>query len=176
MSHNPDRELRFRAWLEAHRNIMMKVTRSYARTPTEAADLDQELRLQRWNSLAGYSGQAKESTWIYRVCLNTALSWRRSAGRREAKTERGVDLCQIAGSAASPAESADQRELLEQLYCAIHRIDEFSRALLLLLLEGLFYREIAEITGLSETNVGVALTRARKRLATLMKGVTDELG
>jgi RNA polymerase sigma-70 factor (ECF subfamily) len=77
--------------------------------------------------------------------------------------------------AASPAERAGERELLEKLYAAIHALPEFDRALVLLSLDGLPYREMAEITGLNENQVGVALTRARKRLTQLMKGVTDEL-
>ena len=65
--------------------------------------------------------------------------------------------------------------MLEKLYAAIHALPEFDRALVLLSLDDLAYREIAEITGLNENQVGVALTRARQRLAQLLKGVTDEL-
>jgi RNA polymerase sigma-70 factor (ECF subfamily) len=77
--------------------------------------------------------------------------------------------------AASPADTADQAEVVARLYAAIHAMADFDRALVLLLLDGLAYREIAEVVGLTENHVGVALTRARKRLAELMKGVTDEL-
>ena len=76
---------------------------------------------------------------------------------------------------ASPADSAGQRELLEKLYTAIRAMPDFDRALVLLSLDGLPYREIAEVTGLTENHVGVALTRARKRLAGHMKGLIDEL-
>ena len=65
--------------------------------------------------------------------------------------------------------------MLEKLYAAIQSLPDFDRALVLLSLDGLAYREIADITGLNENQVGVALTRARQRLARLMKGVTDEL-
>jgi RNA polymerase sigma-70 factor (ECF subfamily) len=131
--------------------------------------------LQLWISLASYAGQAKPSTWIYRVCLNTALTWRRGAARRERRIEPGADISQVAAQAASPAEQAGEREMLERLYAAIHALPDSDRALVLLSLDGLAYREIAEITGLNENQVGVALTRARKRLARLLKGVTDEL-
>lgn len=75
----------------------------------------------------------------------------------------------------SPAESAGQRELVEKLYRAIQTLPDFDRALVLLALDGLAYREIAEVTGLTESHVGVALLRARKRLAEQMKGAIDEL-
>ena len=175
MSLSPAHESLFHAWLEEHRGIVVKVTRSYAFAAADAADLEQELLLQLWLSVPSYAGQAKPSTWIYRVCLNTALTWHHGTTRRERRIEPDRDLAAIAAHTASPADSADERELLEKLYAAIHAMPESDRALVLLMLDGLAYREIAEITGLTENHVGVALTRARKRLADRFKGVTDEL-
>ncbi len=171
----PAHESLFASWLQEHRGIVVKVTRAYAPNATDAADLEQELLLQLWKSLPSYTGQAKASTWIYRVCLNTALKWRRSTTRREERIEPGHETAEFAAPAPSPAESAGDREVLERLYAAIQAMPAFDRALVLLMLDGLAYREIAEITGLTENHVGVALTRARKRLAELMKGVTHEL-
>jgi len=165
----------FQRWLEEHRGIVIKVTRSFTTTPADAEDLQQELMLQLWLSLPAFRGQAKPSTWIYRVCLNTALTWRRGTMRREKRLEPGVDLTRVPTDAASPAERAGEQELLEKLYGAIYVLPASQRALVLLSLDGLAYREITEITGLNESQVGVALSRARKRLSQLMKGVTDEL-
>jgi RNA polymerase sigma-70 factor (ECF subfamily) len=175
MSPTPDLEALFKAWLEEHRGILVKVARSYASSPADAADLQQELTLQVWASLGAFSGQAKPSTWIYRVCLNTALTWRRGATRRERRIEPVAEMGNVAANARSPAESADQRDLLDRLYGAIQAMPEFDRGLVLLMLDGLAYREISDVTGLTENHVGVALTRARKRLTELMKGITDEL-
>src|SRR5260221_5279137 len=175
MSPAPNRESLFEAWLAEHRGIVVKVTRSFAPAPADAADLQQEMLLQLWTSLSSYAGQAKPSTWIYRVCLNTALTWRRGTARRESRLERSADLEAIAAQVGSPADRATDGEILDQLYTAIHALPMFDRALMLLALDGLAYREIAEITGLTENHVGVSLTRARQRLAVLMKGVTDEL-
>jgi RNA polymerase sigma-70 factor (ECF subfamily) len=175
MSRPASRESLFHEWQAEHRGIIGKVTRSFAVTPTQFAELQQELLLQLWNSTAGYVGEAKSSTWVYRVCLNTALTWRRGSIRRERRIERDVDLAQLATGAPAPSTRADQSDLLEKLYAAIHAMPDFERALVLLSLDGLAYREIAEITGLTENHVGVALSRARRRLAQLMKGVIDEL-
>lgn len=175
MSQLPDRESLFRSWDEEHRGILQKVTRSFARSAAEAKELTQELRLQLWNSTSSFKGTAKSSTWVYRVCLNTAITWHRAIARQEQKIDSSVDLKGILADGASPAERAADRELLERLYSSIHAMREIDRALILLLLDGLAYREIAEITGMSENQVGVGLTRARKRLAELMKGVTHEL-
>jgi len=175
MSPSADPAVLFRQWLEEHRGIVVKVTRSYAVTPADVADLQQELLLQLWISLRSYAGQARPSTWIYRVCLNTALTWRRGTSRRERRLEPTDDFARVAGAAPSPAEHAGEKELLEKLYAGIQALPASDRALVLLSLDGLAYREMAEITGLNENQIGVALTRARKRLAQLMKGITDEL-
>lgn len=165
----------FSSWLRDHRGILHKVARAYAAEPADRDDLFQEMALQLWRSQAAFRGQSAAPTWIYRVCLNTAMTWRRGALRRQRDIQPGVDFAEVSEGADSPAESAGQRELLEKLYAAIHAMPNFDRALVLLVLDGLAYREIAEVTGLTENHVGVALLRARKRLAELMKGVTDEL-
>jgi RNA polymerase sigma factor (sigma-70 family) len=168
-------ETLFTQWLRDHRGILVKVSRSFTREPADQSDLLQEMMFQLWQSLPRFRGGAKPSTWIYRVCLNTASRWRRTEGRRERHLEPDADLTQLAVDTASPAESAGQHELLERLYTAIHAMPVFDRSLVLLALDGLAYREMAEITGLTENHVGVALTRARKRLTELMRGSTDEL-
>ena len=161
MSSAAHRETLFKVWLEAHRGIIVKVVRSFAPAPADAADLQQELLLQLWTSLSSSAGQAKPSTWIYRVCLNTALTWRRGTSRRERHLEPIAEITHIASDTASPAERTGDRELLEKLYTAIRALPGSERALVLLSLDGLAYREIADITGLTENHVGVTLTRAR---------------
>ena len=175
MSSAREKTALFKAWLEEHRGILIKVTRSFAPAPADAADLQQEMRLQLWTSISSYAGQAKPSTWIYRVCLNTALTWRRGRTRREQHIEPDADIARLPTPAATPADQAGDEELVNQLYAAIHALPMFDRALMLLALDGLAYREIAEITGLTENHVGVSLTRARQRVAQLMKGVTHEI-
>ncbi len=172
----PTDEPAITTWLQEHRGIFVKIARAYARGEAEIAELQQEMVFQLWLSRRGFAGQAKSSTWVYRVCLNTALTWRRGAQRRERWIERGVALEGTAAAGNSPAESAEQQEWLEKLYESLQSLGETERALVLLMLDGLAYREIAEVTGLTENHVGVALTRARRKLAEKMKGVTDELG
>ena len=175
MSTDEQRETRFTAWMTEFRGVMLKIARAYARGDADQADLFQEMALQVWLSLPAFRERASPLTWLYRVCLNTAMTWRRGTLRRERPILPGANPGDVSAPAASPADNAGQRELLEKLYAAIQAMPDFERALVLLMLDGLAYREIAEVTGLTENHVGVALTRARKRLAELMKGVTDEL-
>lgn len=171
----PANAVLFQQWLEEHQGIVVKVTRSFAFTAADAADLRQELLLQLWLSLPAYAGQAKVSTWIYRVCLNTALTWRRGNTRRERRLETTDDLSPFAADTPSPAEHAGDREVVDRLYAGIKALPAADRALVVLSLEGLSYRDMSDVTGLSENHVGVALTRARQRLAGLLKETTDEL-
>jgi RNA polymerase sigma-70 factor (ECF subfamily) len=176
MPPNPDVEPMFKSWMEDHDGIIGRIARSFARNPADVEDLKQEMMLQLWMTVSMFSRNSKASTWIYRVCLNTALMWHRGMGRRERRIELGSDLSQFKSGGRSPAEDAAQSELLAKLYDAIRAMPESDRTLVLMMLDGLAYREIAEVTGLTENHVGVALTRARKRLMELMKGVTNELG
>lgn len=175
MSSSDDSESVFKAWLKDHYGIVVKVTRSFAQSVVDAEDLRQDILIQLWNSVSSYDGRAKPSTWIYRVCLNSALVWRRTRKRRLKRFELGTDVERIAIDQVCPGEAAAKRELIERLYVAIRQMSEFERTLVLLMLDGLPYKEIAEITGLTENHVGVALTRARRRLAELLKGVSNEL-
>ena len=165
----------FSKWIAEYRGIPMKVARAYAPEPQHYGDLFQEMLLQIWRSLASYREEAKPSTWIYRVCLNTALNWRRGVAIQRNRTNWGIEITEMASEAASPSVQVGDRELLNNLYEAIRALPGSDRALVLLTLDGLTYRDIAEVTGLTENHIGVLLTRARKRLAQLMKGVTNEL-
>jgi RNA polymerase sigma-70 factor, ECF subfamily len=175
MSHEARRKALFQSWIATHPGILWKITRSFARSRLEVADLNHEMQVQLWHSTSTFAEKAKASTWVYRVCLNTALAWRRSHARRLEETDPAVDVTALASTDASPAEQASDIELVQRLYTAIHQMADFDRALVLLSLDGLSYREIAEIAGITENHVGVGLTRARKQLADLMKGITHEL-
>ena len=171
-----DDESRFVAWLTEHGAIPRKLSRAYTFEPTDADELHQEMLVQLWRSLPRFRGQARESTWIYRVCLNTALTSQRERRRREARVipaeHPPVDA---ACPAANPAEAHEHDDRLAALMNAVRALPPPERSLVVLALDGLDYREIGEITGLTENHVGVALLRARRKLATLMKGVADEL-
>lgn len=175
MELSADHESLFRTWLEEHQGIVVKIARSFSTTPVDYEELQQELMLQLWISIKTFTGQAKVSTWIYRVCLNTAMTWQRGIKRRENQIDANADIGQIVTEVDSPADSVSDEEMLENLYAAIHDLKEGDRALILLSLDGVAYREIADITGLTENHVGVALTRARQRLGKILKGMTDEM-
>lgn len=175
MNPAPDQHAVFAAWLAEHGGILERVARSHARGGREQADLTRELAYQVWLSVPRFGGEARVSTWIYRVCLNTAMAWRRSAGRQARRLDPETDVAALAAEAASPAARAERGDLLAHVFRALQELAAPDRSLLLLQLDGLSYRDIAEVLGVTENHVGVALNRARKRLAAQMKGIFDEL-
>lgn len=175
MSSTLDREKRFTGWVNEHRGIFFKIARAYASEPADERDLRQEMFVQLWRSLPNFREQCKPSTWVYRLCLNTALTWRRGERRRNAFVGGDAGEAEPVSTEPRPSWAGERNELLAALYGAIRSLPLPERSLLVLSLDGLGYREISDITGLTENHVGVTLTRARKKLAEQLKEVRDEL-
>ncbi len=161
-------------WLGEHGSSVMKVARAYTLTSEECQDLAQEILLQAWRSLPKFEGKASPATWFYRVALHTALNWQRKDKPRRSRQQPLVEVQALSPECADSAEQAAQRETVEQLYNAIHQLPKGDAALVLLYLDELSYREMAEVLGISESNVGVKLNRAKKALGQLMKGQSHE--
>jgi RNA polymerase sigma-70 factor (ECF subfamily) len=164
----------FESWVREHAGLMLRVARAYTVAEEDRQDLLQEILLQLWCSLPRFEGRAKESTWIYRVALNTALAWRRADARRRRRFTPLLEVEDIPADEAERRARLEKEEALARLYTAIRALPKVDAALVMLHLDGLSYREMAEVLGITETNVGVKLTRARKALAELMKEVTHE--
>lgn len=153
-------EAAFLAQLADCQPIVQKIARVYGRTEADRADLRQEILMQAWRAWQGFRGDAKFSTWLYKIGLNTALMARRR--------ERPVTADFFPENMASQPPVEPIPTDLERLYAAIDRLDLPEKSLVLLWLDDLSYAEMAEITGLSAVNIGVKLTRIRARLRELM--------
>lgn len=165
-----DRKSLFLTWLDEHGSSVMKVARAYALTSEECQDLAQEILLQAWRSLPSFEGKASAATWFYRVALHTAMNWQRKDKPRRSRQQPLVEVQALAPDGIDGALQAQQRETVEQLYRAIHQLPKTDAALVLLYLDELSYREMADVLGISESNVGVKLNRAKKALGALMNG------
>lgn len=143
---------RFLALLEEHRRLIYKVASLYARGD-DRDDLAQEIVAQLWKAFPGYDEQRKVTTWMYRVALNVAISHARR--RRPVSEELGDDL-------VSPEGAGDVR--VRTLYRLIAGLGELDRALLMLYLDEHSGREIAEVLGISESNVATKIARLKERL------------
>jgi RNA polymerase sigma-70 factor (ECF subfamily) len=159
-------------WLDEHGSSVMKVARAYSLSSEECQDLAQEILLQAWRSLPKFEGKVSVATWFYRVALHTAMNWHRKDGRRRSKQQPLLEVQALTTEGSNSTEQAQHRDTVEQLYKAIHQLPKTDAALVLLYLDELSYREMAEVLGISESNVGVKLNRAKKALNELMKGAS----
>jgi RNA polymerase sigma-70 factor (ECF subfamily) len=165
---NENPESLFKSWLNEHGAAVLKVARAYTRTTEDRQDLVQEILLQVWQSLPRFQGRASASTWFYRVALNTALGWHRTEHRRRIRQQPILEIADLSAAGLDSAQQAVEREVVERLYAAIRQLPKTEAALVLLYLDDFSYRHMAEVLGISETNVGVKLNRAKKALSELM--------
>jgi RNA polymerase sigma-70 factor (ECF subfamily) len=152
----------FEARLEAHRGIVFKFANAYCPVGEERDDLVQEICLQLWRAYPGYDRERRFSTWMYRVALNTAISFARAAQTRGLRAVPLETSAAAARTEAPLAARADER--LAALQQFLQRLGELDRALVLLYLEDRSYREIAEVLGITESNVGTRLSRCKERM------------
>src|SRR5258705_3955933 len=134
-----EQEATFRRWLDEHLGLMLKVVRGCAASPQDQDDLFQDVLLQIWSSIPAFRGEAKETTWIYRVAFNTALAWRRGERRRREGHERFVKFVEFPHSQPSHVASPPEQETVERLYAAIRPLPKVYPSLALMHLAGLSY-------------------------------------
>ncbi len=157
----------FVSLVERNRRRLEGISRSYA-PGSEWQDLYQEVLLQLWKALPDFAGRSSIDTWVYRVALNTAITYRRRASARVPLVQGGTSEALVAASNAQAPGARSELAILEEFLQSLGKVD---RALLLLYLDDRPYREIAEVTGLSETNVGARLSRLKKRFTDRYVGV-----
>jgi RNA polymerase sigma factor (sigma-70 family) len=146
--------------IENHKGIIYKIAHSYCRHEEDRKDLVQEIILQLWRSFRNYNDQYKLSTWIYRIALNVSISFFRKEKRRENFSQP------IPGNILFlPEENSDElNEDLKQLHQFISELKELDRALMILYLDEKSQKEMAEILGLSPTNVATKISRIKVKL------------
>ena len=149
------RETIFQTIVDRARTRFGRIARAYA-PGGDAQDLYQEILLQIWKSLDRFEGRSQPDTWAYRVALNTAITWRRRESTRPVVSGGKGDP--LADLPANPG-SRDPLHILDEFLASLTKTD---RALLLLYLEDLSYREMADVLGISESYVGVKLNRLKQ--------------
>lgn len=159
---NPARQDRFLALLDEHKKILFKVASSYCRNRADRQDLVQEMVVRLWRSFDRYDERYRFSTWMYRIALNVAISFYRSEARRSRFHVPAEDsLLEIPAEAPGSATPDDDLRLLQHF---IEQLDELDRALVILYLDGTRYDTIAEVLGISETNVDTKISRIKRKL------------
>lgn len=154
--------IKFTEQIASCQGIILKICRIYGKDAIDREDLRQDILLNAWISFPQFRGDAKFSTWLYRVALNTAI------GRfRKKKVNEQPMTATYDHVVDSESEKSRQLELLDEL---LRNLTDDEKALVALYLDELSYEEIAQITGLTESNVGVKLNRIKLKLKKLSDG------
>ncbi|MBU1820337.1 MAG: sigma-70 family RNA polymerase sigma factor [Bacteroidetes bacterium] len=149
----------FETYLEGYKKLIVKVAGAYCFDPEERKDLIQEIILHLWRAYPKYDGTSSLSTWTYRIALNVSISYvRRETARKrlEEKYQQEREVLEWTNPVID--------ERLEQLYRIIDRLKSLDKAIIILSLEGCNNTEIADVMGMSPTNVSTRLHRIREYL------------
>lgn len=155
-----EQEQLFLSLVEQHKQIIYKVCFMYASDDETVNDLFQEVTLNLWKSFPRFRGDSKATTWVYRIAVNTCISWLRVSGKR-------IKTVPLTFSMTELLSDEQEKENLRELYALINRLGKLERALILLWLEERSYEEIAEILDISVSNVGVRINRIKAKLVSM---------
>ncbi len=158
-----DEQQRFIGLINAHQGLIYKVCFMYESDADARNDLFQDIVLQLWKSFGSFRGEAKITTWMYRIALNTAIS----GYRKQRRTPQTEDIQEMHFNISEQA-ADDRREDMQKLQWAIRQLSEVERAMIMMALEEVPYEEIAETIGITQNNVRVRMNRIREKLRKMM--------
>ena len=143
--------------VDANKHLISKMCLMYARDHEHFKDLYQEVMATLWQGIRSFNGVSKISTWIYRVALNTCVTYH----RRHSRADSAMSISDVAEIADCSQEHAS---LLRQMYALISQLDPVDKGIIMMWLDSSSYDEIADVTGLSRANVASRIYRIRQRL------------
>lgn len=141
--------------IEEHKGIIAKVISLYAEDAEDKKDLRQEIIYQTWKSMESFRGDAKFSTWLYKISLNVSLSHLNKKKKKSSLSENQKEEW---------LEPHELSERSDKLYRAIRQLNDIDRGVIMLHLDGYTNEEISDMTGLSKNNTGVKLHRIKQQL------------
>jgi RNA polymerase sigma-70 factor (ECF subfamily) len=155
--------------ISRHQHLIRKVAAIYYKKPEDQEDAFQEILLSLWKAYPTFEGRSKLSTWIYRVALNTVLAGFRKASNKVYHNQSDIDISEelLGGS------EKDMSEEISVLYKSIEKLSDVEKAIIMLYMEEKTYDDIADIMGMTKTNVGVKINRIKKKLKEIYKKVEN---
>lgn len=154
-------QLNFEKILETNKEKIYRICRIYAVSPIEPQDLFQEVAYQLWKSMASFKGNSAIETWVYRIALNVCMRSKLKLDKNNTKTTRFDAIQFKLSNYGTDSEDDEKYTLLKQ---CIGTLNESDTSIILLYLEELSYKQIAEVTGLTENHIAVKMKRIRKKL------------
>jgi len=147
----------FVSLIEQNKSLIYKFCYMYANEADTPQDLFQEVVLNMWKGYPSFRGDSSIQTWMYRIALNTCVTFLRKSGARPKITSLSEDLIVY--------DDATDTLQIKELYTLINRLNEIEKAIVLLYLEERSYDEIAQIVGITRNNVGVRINRIKEKLS-----------
>ena len=151
-------EREFLDMIAAQKRVIYKVCYIFAKDQDDLNDLFQEVVLNLWKSFPNYRGDSTVTTWVYRIAMNTCITFLRRSNTRLQTIPMTADVASLV------ADEEGRTGQLQELYRLINRLGKLERALILLWLEERSYQEMADILGISKANVAVKLLRTKEKL------------
>jgi RNA polymerase sigma factor (sigma-70 family) len=158
-------ENEFTELINQHRMLIFKVCNLYCAGQESRKDLFQEIVLQLWKSYPSFRQEAANTTWIYRIALNTAIS----NFRKESKKPVSSELSSLVVDIPDMADDGTMQDSSNMLRIAIDQLTEVEKAVILFYLDERSYEEISLIMGISVSNVGVRINRIKNKLSKIIK-------
>ncbi len=150
--------------LKANQNIVHKICRLYTRDHDSHMDLFQEITIQLWKAYPKFRGEAKFSTWAYRVALNTAIT----LYRKSTRTIHTVEFDNQFHFTKNEDYNYEEEEQLKLLYQAVYQLNDIEKAIVYMYLEEKDYAEISETLGITEVNARVKVNRIKGKLKKIL--------
>ncbi len=154
-----DKKDRFAAVLKNNEGLIFKVASLYTNSLQDRQDLYQEIVFQLWKSFDTFKEQSKISTWMYRVAMNTAIYNLKSSKKQVNTVPIDLEALQL----IDPADKTEE-DRLKLLFEHIQLLNLLEKGIILLYLEGKSHLEIADIIGISTSNVGTKILRIKEKL------------
>lgn len=157
-------EKEFLLLIGTHKGILYKVSRMYIDTEDDQADLRQDIIFQFWKSIGKFKGDSEFSSWMYRVAINTSITFFKVEKRRPDKVDLKLDL-----DITDEINTDVKESQLAHFYNAVKVLNKIEKAIILLFIEGYSHNEIAKQLGLSSENTRVKLNRIKQKIKSVIK-------
>ncbi|MFD2147944.1 RNA polymerase sigma factor [Mucilaginibacter antarcticus] len=154
-------EVQFVGLMQEHQAMVHKVCYLYRDSKEDREDLFQEITFQLWKAWPHFKGEAKVTTWMYRIALNTAIAVFR-------KKRPDIEFPSVMPDMPDEPPNEEHERRQEQLFAALKQLDDTEKAIITLYFEEMSYRQIAEVLGINENNVGVKINRIKHKLQQLI--------
>lgn len=155
-----DLEKEFISLIKDNEKIILKICNVYCREQDDREDLYQDIIVQLWKSFPNFNRSSKITTWMYRIAFNTAVSRFRKEKKRPTQEQMSDRII---------SDSPNEDDNVSLLYAAIDGLNKIEKAITMLYMDGIKYKEIGEIMGLSESNVGFKINQIKRKLRETLK-------